>query len=56
MVRVECGRRFFTRLMMEDAVGLPNVDKYMALGELTIDDADGALCATLAFDLGGERA
>ena len=56
MVRVECGRRFSIRLMMEDAAGLPNVDKYMALGELTIDDADGALCATLAFDLGGERA
>ena len=56
MVRVECGRRFSIRLMMEDAAGLPNVDKYMALGELTVDDADGALCATLAFDWGGERA
>ena len=56
MVRVECGRRFSIRLMMEDAAGFPNVDKYKVLGELTIDDADGALCATLAFDLGGERA
>ena len=56
MVRVECGKRFSIRLMMEDAAGLPNVDKYMALGELTIDDADGALCLTLFFDWGGERA
>ncbi len=56
MVRVECGRRFSIRLMMEDAAGLPNVDKYKVLGKITIDDADGALCATLAFDLGGERA
>ena len=56
MVRVECGKRFSIRLMMEDAAGLPNVDKYMLLGELTIDDADGALCLTLFFDWGGERA
>ena len=56
MVRVECGKRFSIRLMMEDAAGLPNVDKYMALGELTIDDADGALCLTLFFDWGGGRA
>ena len=56
MVRVECGERFSVRLMMEDAAGLPKADKYRALGKLTIDDADGALCATLAFDLGGERA
>ena len=56
MVRVECSERFSIRLMMEDAAGLPNVDKYKVLGKITIDDADGALCATLAFDLGGERA
>ena len=56
MVRVECGKRFSIRLMMEDAAGLPNVDKYMALGALTIDDADGSLCLTLSFDRGGERA
>ena len=56
MVRVECSRRFSIRLMMEDAAGLPNVDKYKVLGKITIDDADGALCATLAFDLGGECA
>ena len=56
MVRVECGRRFSIRLMMEDAAGFPNVNKYKVLGKITIDDADGALCATLAFDLGGERA
>ena len=56
MVRVECGKRFSIRLMMEDAAGLPNVDKYKVPGKITIDDADGALCATLAFDLGGECA
>ena len=56
MVRLECGERFSIRLMLEDAAGLPNVDKYRTLGKLTIDDADGALCATLSFDRGGERA
>ena len=56
MVRVECGERFSIRLMMEDAAGLPNVDKYRTLGKLTIDDADGELCATLSFDRGGECA
>ena len=56
MVRVECGERFSVRLMMEDAAGLPKADKYRALGKLTIDDADGALCATLSPCRGGERA
>ena len=56
MVRVECGARFSVRLMLEDAAGLPNVDKYRTLGKLTIDDADGELCATLSFDRGGECA
>ena len=56
MVRLECGERFSIRLMLEDAAGLPNVDQYRTLGKLTIDDADGALCATLSFDRGGERA
>ena len=56
MVRVECGERFSVRLMMEDAAGLPHADKYRALGKLTIDDADGALCATLSPDRGGVRA
>ena len=56
MVRVECGERFSIRLMIEDAAGLPNVDKYRTLGQLTIDDADDALCATLSLDRGGERA
>ena len=55
MVRLECGERFSIRLMLEDAAGLPNVDQYRTLGKLTIDDADGALCATLSFDRGGER-
>ena len=55
MVRLECGERFSIRLMLEDAAGLPNVDQYRTLG-MTIDDADGALCATLSFDRGGERA
>ena len=56
MVRVECGERFSVRLMLEDAAGLPNMDKYRTLGKLTIDDADGELCATLSFDRGGECA
>ena len=56
MVRVECGERFSVRLMMEDAAGLPKADKYRALGKLTIDDADGALCATLSPCWGGVRA
>ena len=56
MVRVECGERFSVRLMMEDAAGLPKADKYRTLGKLTIDDADGALCATLSPCQGGERA
>ena len=56
MVRVECGERFSIRLMMEDAAGLPHVDKYRALGKLTIDDADGEQCVTLAFERGGESA
>lgn len=56
MVRLECGERLSIRLMLEDAAGLPNVDQYRTLGKLTIDDADGALCATLSFDWGGERA
>ena len=56
MVRVECSECFSIRLMMEDAAGLPNADKYRTLGQLTLDDADGALCATLSLDRGGERA
>ena len=56
MVRVECSERFSIRLMLEDAAGLPNADKYGTLGKLTIDDADGALCATLSLNRGGERA
>ena len=56
MVRVECSGRFSVRLMMEEAAGLPHADKYRALGKLTFDDADGALCATFSLDRGGERA
>ena len=56
MVRVECGERFSVRLMLEDAAGQPDEDKYARMGRLTIDDADGALCASLSFDRGGERA
>ena len=56
MVRVECGERLSIRLMMEEAAGLPNRNKYRSLGQLIIDDADGALCATLSLQQGGERA
>ena len=56
MVRVACSERFSIRLMLEDAAGLPNGDKYRGLGKLTIDDADSGLCATLSLNQGGERA
>ena len=56
MVRVECGERFSVRLMMEEAAGRPNIDKYRSLGQLIMDDADGELCATLSLKQGGERA
>lgn len=55
MVRVECGERFSIRLMMEDAAGLPRLEKYASRGRLTIDDADGEPCVTLSFERGGER-
>ena len=48
MVRVECGARFSVRLMLEDAAGLPDESAYARQGRLTIDDADGAPCATLS--------
>ena len=54
MVRVECGERFSIRLMMEDASGLPDADKYAQLGQITTDNADGELCVTLSFSQGGE--
>ena len=54
MVRVECGARFSVRLMLEDAAGLPDESAYARQGWLTIDDADGAPCATLSFDRGGD--
>ena len=54
MVRVECGERFSIRLMMEDASGLPDADKYAQLGQITTDNADGELCVTLSFSRGGE--
>ena len=54
MVRVECGVRFSVRLMLEDAAGLPDESAYAQKGRLTIDDADGAPCATLSFDRGGD--
>lgn len=54
MVRVECGKRFSIRLMMEDAAGLPDADKYAQPGQITVDNADGELCVTLSFSRGGE--
>ena len=54
MARVECGERFSIRLMMEDASGLPDADKYTQLGQITTDNADGELCVTLSFSRGGE--
>ena len=55
MVRVECGEEFSVRLIMEDAAGLPNAEKYVQKGRLTLDDADGSLCTTLSFTRGGDR-
>lgn len=56
MVRVACGRQLSIRLMLENAAELPAMEKYACLGKLTIDDADGEQCVTLAFDRGGESA
>ncbi len=56
MVRVECGGRFSIRLILEDAAGLPDTDRYAKAGRLTLDEEDGARCVTLAFERGGERA
>ena len=56
MVRVECSGRFSIRLMMEDAAGLPDLERYAAAGQLTMDPADGELCVTLTLDEGGEGA
>ena len=56
MVRVVCGQQLSIRLMLENAAGLPDMDKYAGLGKLTIDDTDGEQCVTLAFDRGGESA
>ncbi len=56
MVRVACGRQFSIRLMLENVAGLPDMEKYACLGKLTIDDADGEQCVTLAFERGGESA
>ena len=54
MVRVECGDRFSIRLMMEDAAGLPDADRYAQLGQLAMDTEDGQQCLTLSFTRGGE--
>ena len=44
----------FKRLLDEQRCGLPDESAYAQKGRLTIDDADGALCATLSFDRGGD--
>ena len=54
MVRVECGKCFSIRLMMEDAAGLPDTDKYAGMEQLVIEDGDGEQCVTLSFDREGE--
>lgn len=56
MARVEYGERFSIRLMMENAAGLPDMEKYARLGRLTHDDTDGEPCLTLSLDRGGESA
>ena len=54
MVRMECGDCFSIRLMMEDAAGLPDADRYAQLGQLAMDTEDGQQCLTLSFSRGGE--
>lgn len=56
MVRVECGKCFSIRLMLEDAAGMPDMEQFAHLGKLSLDAADGAQCTTLSFNWGGERA
>lgn len=55
MIRVECGKVFSIRLMMEDVHGLPEPGKYAEIGQLTVDRTDGGWCLTLALAEGGEH-
>lgn len=55
MIRVECGKVFSIRLMMEDAASLPDMGKYAEVGQLTEDRTDDGWCLTLAFAEGGKR-
>lgn len=55
MIRVECGKAFSIRLMMEEAAGLPDTGRYEEAGQLTTDQTDGGLCMTLVCAERGER-
>lgn len=54
MIRVECGKVFSIRLMLEDAASLPDMGKYAEAGQLTEDRTDDGCCLTLVLAEGGE--
>ena len=56
IVRLSCADGFSIRLIEQDAAALPNTSKYAEVGRLTTENEDGALCLTLSFSAGGERA
>ena len=56
IMRLSCADGFSIRLIEEDAAALPNTSKYAEVGRLTTENEDGALCLTLSFSAGGERA
>lgn len=56
IVRLSCADGFSIRLIEQDAAALPNASKYAEVGRLTTENEDGALCLTLSFSAGGERA
>ena len=56
IVRLSCADGFSIRLIAQDAAALPDTSKYAEVGRLTTENEDGALCLTLSFSAGGERA
>lgn len=56
IVRLSCADSFSIRLIEQDAAALPDISGHAESGHLTVDDEDGALCLTLSFSAGGERA
>ena len=56
IVRLSCADGFSIRLIEQDAAALLDISGHAESGHLTVDDEDGALCLTLSFSAGGERA